>query len=160
MATGLADVHWAVRASLLAAVLGFLLLMWTRRAGGGGGVFPAELGAFRDAGPLQHDAAREATADFERAFQRTLSTADAPAVRLLFAHRARAQQHLHELRMRLPNDLSAERRLAALAERLDRAMLEHIEDARQRGSVPLVHPGPVDDAWYGRWYRASNDLVQ
>ena len=83
----------------------------------------------------------------------------AARVRKLFAHRAHAQEAMGELRMRLPNDLARERRLAAAAEALDRAMLEHIEDARERLGTPLVHPGPVDDAWYGRWYRAANDLV-
>ena len=61
--------------------------------------------------------------------------------------------------MRLPNDLAAERALAAATDDLDARMLEHIEDARQRVGAHLLHPGPVDDAWYGSWYRGSNDLV-
>lgn len=101
---------------------------------------------------------------FDRDFQATFGTAalDAPEahVRKLFAHRARAQRAVGEARMRLPNDLVAERALVAAAEDVDRAMLQHIEDARRRCGAPLVHPGPVDDAWYGAWYRAANDAVE
>ena len=78
--------------------------------------------------------ALEASHDFDRAYQRTFdpAAADRPAevVRALFAARARAITAVNQLRMRLPNDLNAERRLDAAIEHLDREMLEHIEDAR------------------------------
>ena len=48
---------------------------------------------------------------------------------------------------------------AAGTEDAARASLEHVDDARTRLGVPLLHPGPSDDAWFGRWYRASNDVV-
>jgi hypothetical protein len=157
----------------LLAALALLALLRRRpraapRHGPGGGppprLLPRELlSEFRDVSPRHAAAAADAAAAFDRAFQRTFDAGarDSPAdrVRQLFAHRARAQLNLNELRLRLPNDLARERRLAALAERLDRGMLEHVEDARQRCSAPLLHPGPVDDAWYGRWYRAANDVV-
>lgn len=108
--------------------------------------------------------ARRALADFDAAFQGTFSrgAAEAPAeaVRGLFARRARALTALGEIRLRLPNDLDLERALAAAAESCDRHMLERIEDARERTGAVLLHPGPVDDAWYGRWYRARNDVVE
>ena len=59
--------------------------------------------------------------------------------------------------MRLPNDPDAEHRLATRVHRLDRDMLARIETARRRCGAELLHPGPVQDAWYGAWYRAAND---
>lgn len=98
-------------------------------------------------------------------FQAALPAAEAPGagedeVRALFRERAGALREMHEVRMRLPNDLDRERRWVALTEALDATLLELIGEARDGAGVPLVHPGPVDDAWYGQWYRASNDAVQ
>lgn len=110
-------------------------------------------------GPHVH-AARQAAGRFEHALVTTPSGGDhAAAVRALFRHRAQAMAEMHEVRMRLPNDLDAERRWATLTDEMDARMLAHIEDARRRGGAALVHPGPVDDAWFGQWYRASNDVV-
>ena len=107
--------------------------------------------------------AGKALAAFDRDAARTFQpgAAEDPAtyVRRLFAHRARVQALVNAVRLRLPNDLAAERRYAAAAEELDRAMLERIEDARQRCGAPLVHPGTLGDAWYGAWYRAANDII-
>ena len=121
-------------------------------------VWPADLDEFDTS---QVHRARRAAADFDAVYQTTFrSTTDGPGVvRAMFARRALARTALADARMRLPNDLDAEKRLAAAAEALDRAMLEHIEDARQRLGAQGVHPGPLDDAWYGQWYRAPNDIV-
>ena len=123
----------------------------------------ADAEAFRDVSPAHVDAAHRAAHAFAEALARTFqpqaSDKPAEAVRALFAQRALVLTALHELRMRLPNDLARERQLAAVTEAADRQMLEHIEDARQRCGAPLLHPGPLGDAWYGRWYRASNDWV-
>lgn len=120
------------------------------------------LAAFRTVAPVHVDEALRTAAAFKQDY---LGTFGAPGpdpatrIRRLFAHRARALRLLNEARLRLPNDLDAERRLAAAIEDVDRSMLERIEDARDRGGAPLVHPGPVDAAWYGQWYRAANDTV-
>lgn len=106
-------------------------------------------------------AATEAGREFERAYVLTFRETEDPqgAVRKLFAARASVLKEMNELRMRLPNDLELETQFVETAEAVDRDLLERIEDARQRLGAPLVHPGPVDDAWYGQWYRAANDVL-
>ena len=144
----------------LAIVAAVVALLWARRRTGRRAApvtWPPELDL-----PGRHvAAAREAAADFDAVFQTTFRDAvDGPSVvRALFARRALARTALADARMRLPNDLRAEQRLARAAEDLDRRMMEHIEDARQRLGAQGVHPGPLDDAWYGQWYRAANDVV-
>lgn len=120
------------------------------------------LAPFRGVSARHVDEATRAVAAFRRDYLDTFRAPGPDAatrVRRLFAHRARAMRLLNEVRLRLPNDLDAEQRLAATIEGVDRSMLERIEDARDRGGAPLVHPGPVDAAWYGAWYRAANDTV-
>lgn len=105
-------------------------------------------------------AAQDAVAAFEAALPSTRRPgAGAAEVRALFRERAAALREMHEVRMRLANDLDAERRWAEATDALDADLLVLIEDARRRCAVPLVHPGPVDDAWYGQWYRAANDAL-
>lgn len=106
-------------------------------------------------------AATEAGRMFERAYVQTFRETSDPhgAVRKLFAARAIVLKEMNELRMRLPNDLELETRFVETAETVDRDLMERIEDARQRLGAPLVHPGPVDNAWYGQWYRAANDVL-
>lgn len=129
-------------------------------------LWPGELDDYEArAGCARHvHAARASVLDFEAAAAKTYEAdagADGPKrVRALFLHRDRALKELREVRMRLPNDLTDEKRLARLTETLDASMLAAIEDARQRCGAPGVHPGPVDDAWYGAWYRAPNDVVR
>ncbi len=77
----------------------------------------------------------------------------------MFAARARVLKEFGELRMRLPNDPAAEHDLAKRMHRVDRHMLAQIETARRRCGADLLHPGPVQDAWYGAWYRAANDAT-
>ena len=101
--------------------------------------------------------AEEAVADFGREYQDTFGRVDPQAVRALFAARSRAAKALGELKMRMPNDMHAEARFEAAREALDAALLEDIEDTRERFGVPLLHPGPAGTAWYGDWYRAAND---
>lgn len=123
---------------------------------------PAVLNGFREISPRHVDSAKGFLRTFHarcRATFRGRREDGVTAVRALFAARARVLQALHELRMRLPNDLALEKQVAAATEALDRDMMERIEDARRRGGARLVHPGPVDGAWYGSWYRASNDFV-
>lgn len=120
------------------------------------------LAPFRGVSSSHVDEASRTIAAFRRDYLDTFRASGGDAatrIRRLFAHRARTMRLLHEVRLRLPNDLDAERRLAAAIEGVDRSMLERIDDARDRGGAPLVHPGPVDAAWHGAWYRAANDTV-
>ena len=97
--------------------------------------------------------------EFRSQFASTFTRAGCTAstVRALFVERARVLKALGELAMRMPNDPQAEDRLAAYTRQVDADMLRHIEDARQRCNTQLLHPGPVDDAWYGAWYRPANE---
>ena len=105
---------------------------------------------------------RQAPCDSESRFKThfastfTHAGCTAATVRAMFAERARVLKELGELAMRMPNDPPAEERLAAYTRRLDEDMVRRIEDARQRCNAQLLHPGPVNDAWYGRWYRPAN----
>lgn len=124
---------------------------------------PGEVLQFEEVSPRHMRAARAAAAEFGRRFQRSFepSAVSVPAetVRALFASRAAVLNALYEVRLRLPNDLDLEHLLSSGIEDADRGMLGHIEDARQRCGAPLLHPGPLDAAWYGSWYRASNDSL-
>lgn len=119
--------------------------------------------AFRTVSPRHTAQADEAAQAFDLAFQRSFrpEAADAPeaVVRALFAARARVLTALNQVRLRLPNDLDAERELDRAIEDAEREMLERIEDARERCGAPLLHPGPLGSAGYARWYRAANDFV-
>lgn len=123
----------------------------------------APLDRFSAAAPRHSQEARDAFGEFMRVFRASFdgdaARHGAELVRALFTWRARVNRSLREVRMRLPGDLKAERALANAMEDADRAMMEHIQDVRERCGAPLVHPGPVGDAYYGRWYRASNDVV-
>lgn len=100
----------------------------------------------------------EFQAAFETSHENNRRDGCAPeTIRRMFAARARVLKAGGELRMRLPNDPEAEHRLATRLHRLDRDMLARIETARRRCGAELLHPGPVQDAWYGAWYRAAND---
>lgn len=108
----------------------------------------------------QTRSATAAAEAFDLEFSRTFAgreSSPGQGVRRLFVRRACLLTALNEIRMRLPNDLTLERKVDALITDADRAMLGHIEDARQRTGAPLLHPGQAGDAWYGQWYRAYND---
>ena len=77
----------------------------------------------------------------------------------MFRSRSLALSRLRDAKMRLPNSLKLERALVEATEDTDRRMMEHIQDARERCGLGHIHPGPLGDAWYARWYRASNDVL-
>ena len=64
---------------------------------------------------------------------------------------------LYDLRMRLPNDVVAETLVTRQIENVDRALRGFIADAQARAGTPMLFPGPIDDAFYKKWYRAAND---
>lgn len=143
--------------------------LWTRkgRAGGTGGA--ARVSDIKtlvgDLVPIDRQTATATAAAeaFDADFSRTFAgreSAPGQGVRRLFARRACVLTALNEIRMRLPNDLTLERKVDALITDADRQMLDHIEDARQRTGAPLLHPGQAGDAWYGQWYRAYNDELK
>lgn len=118
------------------------------------GRLPGDFSEFSYLSPAHLARARRAMAEFERT----------PDLQRKFHLRARALGDLHELRLRLPNDLRAEMRLVEATEAADDAMRDAIDAAR--GGVRGVawtgggrHPGPLDD-WYGRRHeRAANDVI-
>jgi hypothetical protein len=107
-------------------------------------------------------AVREASVAFARAVRGLGGPAETgpAAVRGLFDRRAALARAMSEVRLRLPNDLDLEARWVRACEAADGRMLRDIEDARVRYDVPLLHPGPIGDAWYGRWYRAAGDELR
>lgn len=152
----------ATTAWLLLGVVGAVLILNARRPPSPPP--PSAVLPYTRVSPTHAAQAADTLGAFDRDYQRTFVTSEVAkdpegVVRRLFAHRAATLRALNETRFRLPNDLDMERRLAAAIEAVDRDMLERIEDARQRCGMDLLHPGPVDDAWYGAWYRASNDVV-
>jgi hypothetical protein len=122
--------------------------------------------ALRAVHPRSYDAALRDLGHFADVFARTFRPEAAGSdqgprlVRELFAARARVLRDLHELRMRLPNDLELETAAVHATEEQDHAMHDHIEDAKERCGVPGLHPGPVDGLFYNRWYRAANDDIK
>lgn len=158
------------------AFLAALWLLWWRkrrraaaaplalRSGATSLLSSSDLEDFETVSPAHVRRAVDYCRQFHRDFQATFGAGalaqPAAAVRRLFASRAGAVGQLNQLRMRLPNDLDLEKRLVELTDAADGSMLDHIEDARQRCGAPLVHPGQVGDAWYGRWYRAANDVLR
>lgn len=120
----------------------------------------ADLGAFRDMFPDHVQVAERASADFRAAFLRTFSGGNCLGeLRSMFRSRSLALSRLRDARLRLPNSLKLERALVEATEDLDRHMMEHVRDVRGRCGLGHVHPGPLGDAWYARWYRASNDVL-
>lgn len=98
--------------------------------------------------PLAATPAPEPPGDgFARAYAATFdpgAAADAcGAVRRLFYARRLRRRAVGDARMRLPNDLAAERRLVRRAEREDHSMLARIEEAKERLGCRGLHPGPL-----------------
>ncbi len=128
-------------------------------------VLPPIPEAMRAVSP-EHCALAETHArEFEAHFQKTFEwrsadrTAATHLVRGLFARRAAMLAELDDVRMRAPNNSALERSMTPTREDASRRTMEHIEDARERCGVPLLHPVPLEDWQYSRWYRAANDVT-
>lgn len=157
---------------LLAAAL---LLRASRRGGGGRGHLPPGVSTpgpdVRALSPHLHGECERALREFAAAYRATFQPgsggskeaagADAKA-KVLRLHELRdaALGRLFQLRMRLPNDLRAEERLTQHIEDTDTLLRAYIADAQARGGQALLHPGPIDDLYYRRFYRAHNDVVE
>lgn len=101
--------------------------------------------------------ARDMLLRFSRAYQRTFSSCSRALMTDMHETRKRALTSLYAARLRLPNDAAAEAALTAQIEGVERSTLSHTEDFARRCQLGLVHPGPVHDHHYSRWYRAFND---
>lgn len=105
--------------------------------------------------------------EFNHVYQRTFTyreTVEKPTgsldlVRAMYSAREDALAALGDVRMRLPNDLEAEKEFVRAYEDLDRHMNEYMTDAKTRTGV-FVHPGPLSSAYQARHYRAANDIVK
>lgn len=101
--------------------------------------------------------ARDMLLRFSKAYQRTFSSCSRALMTDMHETRKRALTSLYAARLRLPNDAVAEAAMTAQIEGVDRTTLSHTEDFARRCQLGLVHPGPVHDHHYSRWYRAFND---
>lgn len=106
-----------------------------------------------------YDACVHALRAFASEYRLTFQHGGCEKQALLSLHslREEALRHMYQLRMRLPNDIAAERDLARNIEDTDRLLRHYITDAQQRCGQDLLFPGPIDDMFYKQHYRAHND---
>lgn len=111
---------------------------------------------------VHYDACMGALRDFARAYRLTFlhGGCSEDAARNLHAFRATAVRHMYQLRMRLPNDLDAETRLTQHIDDVDSILRAYVHEAQERCGLSLLHPHPLDDSFYRRYYRAHNDLAR
>ena len=121
-----------------------------------GSRFPS-FAEFEVLSPLHHQRAEKMLADFEATYQRTFGACDRNLGVDLHEQRARALASLYELRMRLPNDLTAYDSLTDRIEQVERTTLVVIDDVTQRCQMGLLHLGPVGDHYFAHWYRAAGE---
>lgn len=151
----------------LAAVLALVLAawLWLLRRRERQGDLPLGVAApgpgVRALSPDLHDACVRALREFAEAYRATFQHGQCSKEAVLRLHDARADAlgHLYQLRMRMPNDLDGERELTRHIEDTDRLLHSYIADAQARCGQALLHPGPIDDMYYRRFYRAHNDVV-
>lgn len=122
--------------------------------------YPPVDAATCSASPVHCARAADMLRKFAAAYQSTFPGSTpgcADAVRRMQAHRAGALASMYALRMRLPNDLHAHDALTRHIQRIERSTLMHVDDACARCNLGRAHTRPIDDHYYGHWYRASND---
>ena len=117
---------------------------------------------YREHGPEQYDASLASLHAFASVYRSTftLTQCTRQSVEQLHALRNSVLCNLRELRLRMPNDLVGEAGLAQHTEDVDRLLRGYIEDAQKRSHSDLVFPGPIDDWFYRKFYRASNDAIE
>lgn len=108
-----------------------------------------------------YDACAQALRAFASEYRLTFQAGrcDKKALMSLHGLREDALRHMYQMRMRLPNDLGAERDLTRHIEDTDRLLSYYIEDTQKRGNLSLLLPGPIDDMFYKQHYRAHNDTL-
>lgn len=124
------------------------------------GIMPVDR-ALRGLSEARHDACTDALKAFAATYRTTFLAGKCSREAVLALHDLRdaALKHMYDLRMRLPNDLEGERQLTQHIEDTDRLLRAYIGDAQGRCGELLLHPGPIDDAFYRQYYRAHNDVV-
>lgn len=152
-------VRSVIAAAAAAAVVAWA---WTSRddpRGIGGEFAPrislVRLAEFEGVDPLAHAAAVAHARDFSRVYQDSFAgdTDARRQARMLHRARRRCAAEMHGLRMCLPNDLNAERRLLHCIEETDAVMaaaLAELADRRPEACV-MSPPGPevrgAEDVW-------------
>ena len=124
---------------------------------------PMGLDEFESISRQHHAAALDAWHRFDRAHADSFVLANARGavspVRVLLGIREDALLAMGEIRMRLPNDLPKEIRLAATLQAMDASMLERVEDAKRRLRT-FAHPGPTEQWFALRDVRPAGDFVE
>lgn len=115
--------------------------------------------SIRAVAPEQYATASAALQRFAASYQSSFALASCTKDTVLDMSRAHSDAlgALYDLRMRLPNDVVAETEVTRQIENVDRALRGFIADAQARAGTPMLFPGPIDDAFYKKWYRAAND---
>lgn len=105
------------------------------------------------------DACVQALRSFATEFRLSFQHGGCTRARLLSMHALRdeALRHMHQMRMRMPNDLGAETVFAQHIDDTDALLRSHLEDMQRRCGESLTYPGPIDDVFYRRFWRAHND---
>ena len=107
-----------------------------------------------------HDECVEALRGFAAEYRRSFRHGGCSKEAVLALHRLRqgALGSMYGLRMRLPNDLGGEAALTRHIEETDGLLRAYIAEVQARcPDAALLHPGPIDDMFYRRHYRAFND---
>lgn len=101
---------------------------------------------------------RAFASEYKNTFQHEQCTR--AAVMALHSLRDEVLTNMYDVRMRLPNDMTAETRLTQYIEDTDALLKRYLEDAMRRSGQPLLFPRPLDDTHYRQFYRAHNDGMQ
>lgn len=116
-----------------------------------------ELARYESLSPEHAGRARAALVEFSQLYARTwaLDAATPDAVRRLFGLRDAALGAIAELKMRLPNDLGADRELYGLLRHVEKSTQAAVDDVRARAGSGLQSV-PIGSAYDA--YRAANDV--
>lgn len=123
---------------------------------------------YRGISPEDHDAACVALREFATTYTATINTrkpkrdseGTTAAVLALWALRETVLKHLYALVRATPNDLHAHVALTQHTEDIDVVMKGLIENVQRHTGHTLLFPGPLDDWFYRRYYRAANDTIE
>lgn len=117
--------------------------------------------ALRPFSDSHYDACMQALRAFSTEYRLTFQHGQCDKKHLLGLHALRedALRHMYQLRMRLPNDLDAEHAFTQYIEDTDRLLKHYLQEAQKRCGFELLHPGPIDDTFYKKFYRAANDVA-
>lgn len=97
-------------------------------------------------------------AEFDRVWDAsfTFGQGTRDTVRQLSGIAAQTQDALQCMKAALPSDTSLQAQWTRTAEAIQNDQFAKLEDLRARCGAPLLHPGPLDDLHYRKWWRAAN----